>query len=237
MSVARLVGVLATLIIGFILWWGFRAVIANANELGYYPHVLKATKTGPHTASLHISTWPDSYQCHGNNGAPGGGPRPDWVSYCPTTALEVPANTLVTVTITNYDEGDTVKNPFFAHVWGTKGDVETVYGGKTQHGFNPNQNVSHTFTVESVPNSPAQKFISVPIAPVLGGDNPPTPLTLHGSQYPKPAVTKFSFYSGTKGRYIWKCYVPCGSGLYDFQEGFGGPMGTTGYMAGYLNVV
>lgn len=235
MSGARLAGLVIAFVIGFLFWFGVRLALANASDLGYEPHVIHATITGPHSASLSLSTWPDSMQCHGSGGAPGGGPHPDWVTYCPSTSLQVPANSTITVTIKNYDAGDTVKNPFFDRVHGTIGGIEYV-DGKATSGFKFSQDVAHTFTLQSVPNSPAQLFVSAPMAPVKGGDNAPTPLTINGSPYPKPRVMTFKFYSGRPGHYIWKCYVPCGSGLEDFQEGFGGPMSTTGYMAGTLLV-
>ena len=46
----------------------------------------------------------------------------------------------------------------------------------------------------------------------------------------------FRFRTGGPGTYIWHCYVPCGTGLDGLQEGFGGPMATTGYMAGTVTV-
>jgi hypothetical protein len=235
MSGRRDLGLVIAFIIGFVFWFGVREALAHASELGYEPSVLHAKITGPHAASLSLSTWPDSMQCHGSGHAPGGGAHPDWVSYCPSTTLQVPANSTITVTIKNYDAGDTVKNPFFDRVRGTIGGVEYV-NGKATHGFKPTDDVAHTFTVQSVPDSPVQMFISAPMAPVKGGDNAPTPLTINGSPYPKPMVMTFKFHSGRPGNYIWKCYVPCGSGLEDFQEGFGGPMSTTGYMAGTLHV-
>jgi hypothetical protein len=53
-------------------------------------------------------------------------------------------------------------------------------------------------------------------------------------------VIVFKFKTGAPGKYVWHCYVPCGSGLagegVGGQEGFGGPMATTGYMAGTVTV-
>jgi hypothetical protein len=233
MSAGRLLGLVIAFVIGFLLLFGLREALANAASLGYEPAVYHAKVTGPHSASLSLTTWPDSMQCHGSNGSAGGGSHPDWVTYCPSTSLQVPANSLVTVTITNYDAGDPVKNPFFASVHGTVNNIEVV-NGKPMHGQVPTGPVAHTFTVQSIPNSPAQLFISVPLAAL--SEIAPTPLTLNGSQYPKPTTITFQFHSGRPGKYIWKCYVPCGSGLEDFQEGFGGPMSTTGYMAGTLTV-
>jgi hypothetical protein len=50
----------------------------------------------------------------------------------------------------------------------------------------------------------------------------------------------FRFKTGGPGNYVWHCYVPCGTGLagdgLGGQDGFGGPMATTGYMSGTLTV-
>lgn len=231
---SRLLGLAIAFILGFLILLGVKTALAATSSLGTEPHVLVATRTGPHSASLKFSTWPDAMQCHGSNSGPGGGAHPDWVSYCPTTSFQVPAHSVITVTIRNYDAGDPVKNVFFEHVHGTIGGTETV-NGKAVPGLNSAAaQISHTFTLQSIPDSPAQLFVSVPIAAV--SDSAPTPLTLNGSQYPKPNVITFKFNSGRPGTYIWKCYDPCGSGLSGFQEGFGGPMSTTGYMAGTLVV-
>jgi hypothetical protein len=233
MSAARLAGLVGAFVLGFLVLFGVREALAHASSLGYEPAVYHARITGPHTASLSLSSWPDSMQCHGSGGSPGGGAHPDWVSYCPSTSLQVPANSLITVTIKNYDSGDLVKDPFFARVHGTVNDVEVV-NGKPVHGQVASKPVAHTFTVQSVPDSPVQMFINVPLAALP--DSAPTPLHLNGSDYPRPAIIRFQFHSGAPGHYIWKCYVPCGTGLEDFQKGFGGPMSTTGYMAGTLTV-
>ena len=68
------------------------------------------------------------------------------------------------------------------------------------------------------------------------------PQTEHiaGHTYPVPNVIVFKFKTGGPGKYVWHCYVPCGEGLagegFSGQEGFGGAMATTGYMAGTVTV-
>jgi hypothetical protein len=228
MSAGRLLGLVIAFVIGFLLLLGIREGLAAASSLGYEPSVLHAVRTGPHSAKLSISTWPDSVQCHPN------GPHPDWVSYCSSTTWQVPANSTITVTVTQYDGGDLLHNNFFSRVHGTIGGTETI-NGKTVHGLNQNDPLfAHTLTIQSLPNSPAQLFVSVPMKAVP--DSAPTPLTINGTAYPKPNVITFRFRSGRAGQYIWHCYVPCGSGLSGSNEGFGGPMSTTGYMAGVLTV-
>ncbi len=174
----------------------------------------------PH-AFLTLATYPDSLA--GEHGK-GGGPHPDWVSYGPTTNLEVPAHALVTVTIKQYDTGGPIYNSYFAGVHGTLGGTAVV-NGKTVTGINPNT-VAHTFTVHMFPANQPGVFINVPLPGVPAS----APDLANG--YPKPNIVTFSFITGGPGRYIWQCEFPCGTGY----QGFGGPMSTQGYMDGTLTV-
>jgi hypothetical protein len=194
-----------------------------------HPSQLRATVRGtvdtpsgrlPH-AFLNLSTYPDSMA--GEHGADGGA-HPDWVSYGPTTNLEVPAHSVVTVTIDQYDSGGTVYNPYFAQAHGTIGGTETV-NGKTVTGIDPN-NVGHTFTLHMFPANQPDMFVSVPLPAV--SDSAPN----QANGYPKPNVVTFSFETGAPGRYVWNCEFPCGT---DYQS-FGGPMSTPTYMDGTLTV-
>ena len=49
-----------------------------------------------------------------------------------------------------------------------------------------------------------------------------------------PIVTTFSFYTGSKGEYVWNCEFPCGDGTY---AKFGAAMSKYGYMSGKVTVV
>jgi hypothetical protein len=191
---------------------------------------LKATVKGtvetsqgdlPH-AYLNLATYPDSMA--GEHGADGG-PHPDWVSYGPTTNLEVPAHSEVTITVDQYDSGGTIYNPYFAEAHGTVGGTETV-NGKAVTGISPD-NVAHTFTLHMFPttNQP-NLFVSAAFPPVAS--NAPT----EANGYQKPNVVTFSFITGAPGKYIWNCEFPCGT---QYQS-FGGPMSTKGYMSGTLQV-
>jgi hypothetical protein len=175
----------------------------------------------PH-AFLNLATYPDSMA--GEHG-PNGGVHPDWVSYGPTTNLEVPAHSEVTVTIDQYDSGGTIYNSYFANAHGTVGGTETV-NGKAVTGINPN-NVGHTFTLHMFPNSTQPDlFVSVALPAVAA--NAPT----EANGYQKPNVVTFSFITGAPGQYIWNCEFPCGT----TYQSFGGPMSTKGYMSGTLQV-
>ena len=59
-------------------------------------------------------------------------------------------------------------------------------------------------------------------------DNAPCPLsTAH-------ETIEFTFRTPGKGLYRWQCFVPCAAG---YDQGFGGPMQTVGYMDGFIKVV
>jgi hypothetical protein len=140
-----------------------------------------------------------------------GGP-PDWPAYLPSTDLTVPAHSIITVTIRNYDLGyaPLVASSPFAKVQGTLGGVAYA-NGHAYTSLNPGH-VAHTFTVFGL-------NLNVPIP----GDAAP------GKKY---AIVTFSFNSGGAGTYIWRCNAPCGTG----SSGWYGPMVTKGYMLGTLTV-
>ena len=157
---------------------------------------------------------------------PPAGDNQDWVTYWPSTNLVVPAHTLVTITVENYDGKTPLLNPFYARAQGVVGNSITV-DGKAANTVDPND-VSHTFTIHSIPND-TQPWLYVSV-PITGeADDVQT----DDAGFPdKPVVTEFSFITGAPGHYIWQCIDPCGSGF----NGFGGPMSTKGYMSGTLTV-
>jgi len=181
-----------------------------------------AEGTLPH-AFLDLATYPDSMA--GEHGKSGGA-HPDWVSYGPSTNMHVPAHALVTMTISQYDAGEAITNPYFAKVHGTVDGTMTV-NGKSQTQTDPDA-VGHTFTIHAAPTNQDPLFVSVPL-PAVPDDAPIAP----GSDYPAPITVTFSFVTGGAGKYQWNCEFPCGDGFY---AKFGGPMATRGYMSGTFTV-
>jgi len=139
------------------------------------------------------------------------GMQQNWPAYAPNK-LVVPANSLVTVTIRNYDLGDTplLKGSPFNTVQGVVGGVAYA-DGHTYAALAP-EKVAHTFTVP-------QLHINVPVP----GD------TTTGKPY---VEVSFTFRTGAAGSYYFQCFDPCGTG----SNGFEGPMVTKGYMVGTLIV-
>jgi hypothetical protein len=157
--------------------------------------------------------------------------HPDWVSYLVkshgrwvhSTVYTVPANSVVHVTILQYDGDSGLRNPFLSQVQGTVGGTETI-DGKTVKAINPEE-ASHTFVVPQLgvfiplPGVPEEAKNQCEFAPCEGAAH---------------RTVTFSFRTGKKGRYRWQCFVPCAAG---FIDGFGGPMQTLGYMDGFIDVV
>ncbi len=161
-------------------------------------------------------------------------PHPLWVSYYVVNAKDqdwqhkttwvVPANSLVHVTLYQYDGDSGLRNPFLSQSTGTVGGQFTL-NGKATRAINPN-NASHLFAIPAL-------GVSVPLEGVPGTAKNPcgnAPCTLSQDH----ETITFTFRTGRKGVYRWQCFVPCAAGYID---GFGGPMQTVGYMDGFLKVV
>lgn len=159
-------------------------------------------------------------------------PNDAWVSYLirengvwhRSTVWTLPANTVVHVTLYNYDGQSGLRNPFLSQARGLVGGSFQL-NGKSMTSINPDV-ASHTFAIPGL-------GLIVPIMGVDGnaknqcGDAPCNVSMAH-------ETVTFSFNTGKKGHYRWQCFVPCALG---FLYGFGGPMQTIGYMDGFVNVV
>jgi hypothetical protein len=159
-------------------------------------------------------------------------PNPTWVSYLVrengvwkrSTVWTLPANTLVHVTLYNFDGKSGLRNPFLAQARGLVGGTFGL-DGKPTSVINPDD-ASHTFAIPSL-------GLIVPIEGV--GDNAPKQCDVAPCPMSNAHTTiTFTFRTGKKGHYRWQCFVPCAAG---FVYGFGGPMQTIGYMDGYVDVV
>ena len=162
--------------------------------------------------------------------------HPDWVSYfvqdpktgqwVHTTLFQVPAGSMIHMTIYAYDGCTPLRNPFWGKVTGTVGGTADV-DGKPVSVINSwsGCNVGHTFSIPGI-------NLNVPMA------SPGLTATLCGASPctsgPRRTMT-FSFMSPKlTGQYFWQCRIPCGGG---FIDGFGGPMQTIGFMTGNMDVV
>jgi hypothetical protein len=159
-------------------------------------------------------------------------PHETWVSYLikengvwhRSTVWTLPANSLVKVTLYQFDGDSGLRNPFLAEARGIVGDAFTV-DGKAMRTINPDS-ASHTFAIP-------QLGLIVPLEGV--SDNAKNqcnfaPCSLANAHH----TITFTFRTGKRGHYRWQCFVPCAAG---FVYGFGGPMQTVGYMDGYVDVV
>jgi len=134
------------------------------------------------------------------------------------SAVTVPANSDVTVTIMNFDNATPLTGAYVKYA--TAAGIEGKFTAQTMNPTNPNAaatapaqslaavdpaTVSHTFTIPSL-------NINVPL--------------LASSR------TTFTFRSGAPGTFEWHCQDPCGTG----PAGWSGAMAVQGYMGGELTV-
>ncbi len=199
------------------------AIGLYVNKLVRSPTPISAAQTGPAQAELTLGTTPAVGKL---------GQNPTWVSYLVregdqwkhTTTFEVPAHSLVKITVLNFDGASGLRNPFLSQVQGTVGGTMEL-DGKTVKTISPDD-ASHTFTVP-------QMGIVVPIEGVADdapNQCPEMPCSLDQAH----ETVTFMIRTGKGGWIRWQCFVPCAAG---FIDGFGGPMQTIGYMDGFLHVV
>jgi hypothetical protein len=203
-------------------------VVVAAGLIAYYavsylmvrPPAVAASGSAPH-ARITVQTVASI----------GFGPHPDWVSYLVrnpqgrwvhSTIFKVPAHSLVTMTIYQYDTATGLRNPYFGGPQGLVGDM--TINGKPVKVLDPDL-ASHTFAVPDL-------GVSVPLKGVP--DNAKNQCSVAPCTLAEAHNTiTFTFRTGKKGTYRWQCFVPCAAG---FILGNGGPMQSIGYMDGYLVV-
>jgi hypothetical protein len=182
------------------------ATQSSAGAQLYLATVATAEQSDPH------STWVSYYAVDANSG--------NWRH---DTTFVLPADTLVHVTIYQYDTATGLRNPYFSQPAGTVGPV--TIDGKPVQVVDPTT-PGHTFAIPQIGLS-----IPLPGAP-SNAKNLCTQAPCSLSQAHQ--AVSFTFRTPGKGLYRWQCFVPCGAG---FIEGNGGPMQTVGYMGGFIKVV
>ena len=169
-------------------------------------------------------------------GAIGFGAHPTWVSYLlkdprsggwiHDTSWKLPANTVINMTVLQYDSGSPLRNQEWGQVQGTAGSSAMLNGKPySQYNSYAGNGVGHTFAIPafgvSVP------LVGVPATPQVCSTGPCQTSSPHNT------IT-FSFKTPGPGNYSWQCFVPCGLG---YLYGNGGPMSTQNFMGGELEVV
>jgi hypothetical protein len=160
--------------------------------------------------------------------------HPTWVSYYAVNSADqhwvhattyvVPANTLIHMTIYQFDGQSGLRNPFIGQATGTVGG-NFLLNGKPTQAIDPDT-ASHVFAIPQI-------GLSVPLKGIADDAKNPcanAPCPLSTDHY----TISFTFRSPAKGLYRWQCFVPCAAG---YIQGFGGPMQTVGYMDGFIKVV
>jgi hypothetical protein len=189
------------------------------------PGSAAATPRSAGSASLYLATVA---------AAEGTDPHPTWVSYYAVDANDqhwqhkttyvLPANTLVHVTIYQFDGQSGLRNPFLSQGQGIVGGT-FLLNGKPTKTIDPDS-ASHVFAIP-------QMGVSVPLEGIADDAKNPcanAPCPLSTDHF----TISFTFRTPGKGLYRWQCFVPCAAG---FIQGFGGPMQTVGYMDGFIKVV
>ena len=224
----RFVVTLSVLALGIGVVTGFAALAINVKNDSRY---LAATPAGQMDTpqgmmnhyTLDLGVYPDSM--FGGHG-PNGGPNPDWVSYGPVTNFKVPAHSVITITVKQYDSGEVLNNDWFSQVHGTL-DGTMILNGQQVNKVDP-EHVGHTFTIHGLAGQNQPLLVSVPLPAVPEDKMPDSGYTN------EPNVITFTFITGDAGHYVWNCEYPCGDGTI---AKFGGPMSSNGYMSGHFEVV
>ena len=193
----------------------------------------------PHVA-LNFQTYPNST---GSRNAQGTGPgsvpvhssgSDSWPAYGMSNVFQVPAHSLVTVTVHQYDSGGPLNNPWFSKVHGTQdgtAKVTTPDGTSSTVTSWDQNNIGHTFTVRGVPGYNPNFFLSVPLP--TNANLPNNGGSASNQDSGQSYTVTFSFISGGKGTYAWNCEAPCGQ----MVASFGGVMSAYGFMSGFIHVV
>jgi len=176
------------------------------------------------------------------NGTNGMTAHPEYAQCRPNTSTQyvlysqpeivVPAHTKVTMILSNYDSTSALINNYFITPQGIDSGSLTV-NGKAMSSIDPTV-VSHTFVIHSIVTNKSQDSNAQPwlyVGVPLTGEPDSAKTDAAGMPF-QPIVTEFTFTTGAAGHYVWQCFVPCGTGF----SGFGGPMGTDGYMNGTFTV-
>lgn len=252
----RIIAALGTVILGAGVIAGIGTYVAAAkNDSG----LTYATSDGSFTApdgkvyphyTLHMATYPNS-SFGGHHGA-NGGAHPDWVSYGITdefgtpltdaktgTNFVVPPHSAITISIWQYDSGETLNNDFFAKVRGTVGGTATLVERYDTIAHTnateakeitqiPHDAVGHTFTIHGLADQKDQVFVSVPL--LMSNDEEVGAAEEEGKFTQFPTMTTFTIITGDEGEYVWNCEFPCGDGT---VARFGNAMSAMSYMSGH----
>ena len=158
------------------------------------------------------------------------------------TNFVVPPHSAVTITVFQYDSGETLNNDFFSHVIGTVDGTATFvqrWDNKAMKNASveakitsiPHDAVGHTWTLHGLANNKDKIFVNVPLA--LANDDEVTAAEEEGGYTQFPTKTTFTFITGDEGEYVWNCEFPCGDGT---VARFGNAMSAMSYMSGHFTV-
>ena len=96
-STGFIIGIVVSIIVGFAVLVAVWVGLGSIQGLGFNPPTLKATITGPNSATLNVSTFPDSQVCHPD--APN--PQIGWVTYCSKYYLGIACQTALSLLLSS----------------------------------------------------------------------------------------------------------------------------------------
>ena len=215
-SVITVVSMLVLLALGIGIGWGFQSTVApssggtvtvTSQAEGAYQLTLVITTENTYNST--VGTQPAYYVL-----------TPDGLQSSANIAL--PANTLIKLTIVNYDDGNaSLTSDQYANVQGTINGTMTfanndnvnssqgangivLNGGETVAEVSPDL-IAHTFTIPTL-------NLNIPV--------------------PVNSTVMAYFRTGTAGTYAWYCETACGAG----SSGLLGAMDEPGWMTGKVKV-
>ena len=202
----------------------------TTKSLASYPPTVAASITAPGEANLRIQTV----------GAIGSGDHPTWVSYLVqdshgswvhSTIWQLPAHSLIHVTVEQYDTAGPLRNELWGEVTGTPSGTIAVNSKplalSDANGQDSTTAPAHTFTVSELGLNVPLVGTASDVKNACSDPAPCDPSKAH-------VTIAFDFRTGVPGKFRWQCFVPCGL---SYLDGNGGPMQQLGYMGGFLNVV
>ncbi len=136
--------------------------------------------------------------------------------------ITLPANSLIELVITNYDEGGAnISSPTYADVAGTTTGSELIYN---------NTAINSTEGPNGMTLRGSQTVTSLPISEITHTFTVPG-LSLNLPMASESTIVAY-FKTGAAGSFVWLCESACGSGA----DGTSGAMVATGWMTGAITV-
>ena len=162
---SHLVGVIVALVVAAVVFIGVVFLVRTSGGLGYEPPATAST-TGAQRGAVGVPRQLPLPRQH--LGRARGRRQSQWVTYCPSTSIRVPANSTVTVTIKQYDTATALHNPFFDQVRGTVGGRHDRQRPADAAGRAPTRRATRSRSRRRPNAHETYLFVNVPLLGVSG---------------------------------------------------------------------